>query len=196
MELFKSYIQRLAKEKNVHALIGVLKDSGWSTSKRLAAISALGEMSNLQAVEALIEALKDSDSRVRQTAAATLGQLGYTHAMESLVAADDTQSALLAVAQQDWDWAVSLGSAALVPLVSALTDNKYWVRQRAVTALGQLGDPRALEPLLAALGDRTSGIRQQAATALGQLGDPRALEPLLAALKDNGDRWVRYGATT
>ena len=76
MKLFKPNIQRLAKKKNVRALMKVLKDSGWDTSIRLAAVSALGEMSDLQAVEALIEALKDSDSGVRQAAAATLGQLG------------------------------------------------------------------------------------------------------------------------
>ena len=111
--------------------------SGWDTSIRLAAVSALGEMSDLQAVEALIEALKDSDSGVRQAAAATLGQLGYTRAVEPLV--DETQSALLAVAQQDWDRVVSLGSAALAPLVAALRDNKYWVRQQAAAALVSLG---------------------------------------------------------
>src|SRR2546427_8845803 len=87
MKLFKPNIQRLAKKKNVRALIKILKDPVWDTSIRSAAVSALGEMSNVQAVEELIEALKDSDSGVRQAAVAALGQLGYTRAMESLVTA-------------------------------------------------------------------------------------------------------------
>ncbi len=200
MKLFKPNIQRLAKKKNVRALIKVLKDSGWDTSILLAAVSALGEMSDLQAVEAL----KDSDSGVRQAAAATLGQLGYTRAVEPLLVAledngsrvreqaaaalvslgwrpvDETQSALLAVAQRDWDRAVSLGSAAVEPLVTAIRDNNSQVRVQAAEALGRLGDPRAVEPLIEVLKDIGSAVSQAAFRALRRIGDPRGVD----AIKD------------
>jgi HEAT repeat protein len=137
MKRSKPNIQRLAKMKNVRALMRVLKDSDWATSIRLAAVSALGEMSDLQAIKALIEALKDSDSGIRQAAAATLVQLGDARAVKPLIAAfrDD-----------DW-WVreraaaalVSLGSAALEPLVAALRDNDSGVRIEAAAALERLG---------------------------------------------------------
>jgi HEAT repeat protein len=214
MKRSKPNIQGLAKKKNVPALIKVLNDSDWDTSIRIAAVSALGEFSDLQAVEALIEALKDKDADVRQAAAATLGQLGYTRAVEPLVAAledntywvreqaavtlgqlgwqplDEIQSALLAVAKKDWNLAVSLGPAALAPLIAALRDTDSGVRDQAAAALGKLGDTRALEPLVAALRDTDSGVRVRVAAALGQLGDTRAVELLMAALEDN-EYWVR-----
>ena len=131
-------------------------------------------------------ALQDNDSEVRQQAVVALVSLGWQPV-------DETQSVLLAVAQQDWDRAVSLGSVALAPLVAALRDNDSGVRQQAAVALGRLGDPRALAPLVAALRDNDSGVRQQAAAALGWLGDPRAVKPLVAALEDN-KYWVRQQA--
>lgn len=67
------------------------------------------------------------------------------------------------------------------PLATALRDNVYDVRLRAVEALGKLGRP-ALQPLCSAL--RVRGLGQSAAKALGEIGDPRAIKPLCAALKD------------
>jgi len=39
---------------------------------------------------------------------------------------------------------------AVEPLVQALHDADYWVRQGAARALRHLGDPRAIEPLIQA----------------------------------------------
>ncbi len=58
------------------------------------------------------------------------------------------------------------------------------VRQKAATALGEIGDVRALQPLIAKLQGTDWEVRHFAAKALGQIGDKRALEPLLAVLKD------------
>jgi HEAT repeat protein len=104
----------------------------------------------------------------------------------------------------------------LEPLIEAL-DDKYWnVKQAAAKALGDLGDKRAIRPLVRALGeDQFAFTRLAAASALSKLGekkwesiikgdgedykrlgnsgDSRALEPLVKALKDK-DHNVRIKA--
>ena len=47
---------------------------------------------------------------------------------------------------------------AIEPLIAALKDQDWRVRQKAAWALGYLGDPRALAPLRRALGDRREGV--------------------------------------
>ncbi|MBP1929122.1 HEAT repeat protein [Methanolinea mesophila] len=44
------------------------------------------------------------------------------------------------------------------PVIAALQDEDWRVRQKAAWALGYLGDPRALKPLQRALGDRREGV--------------------------------------
>ena len=112
---------------------------------------------------------------------------------------------------------------AVDPLINALADDEYQVRQAAAEALGQLGDKRAVDPLIKALVDGhsdvrkaaaealgqlgdvavdpltkillddNSDIRRSAAEALGQLGDKRAVDPLINALADD-EYWVRQAA--
>ncbi|MCX5884510.1 MAG: HEAT repeat domain-containing protein [Proteobacteria bacterium] len=67
------------------------------------------------------------------------------------------------------------------PLIVALKDETYVVREAAAWALGGIKDIRAVEPLIAAL---NSVKRQPVAWALGEIKDIRAVEPLIAALKD------------
>jgi len=47
---------------------------------------------------------------------------------------------------------------AIEPLIAALKDEDWRVRQKTAWALGYLGDPRALTPLRRALGDRREGV--------------------------------------
>jgi HEAT repeat protein len=107
---------------------------------------------------------------------------------------------------------------ALDPLIAALEDEYWNVKQAAAKALGNLGDSRAIRPLIRALGeDKYAFARLAAASALSKLGekkweaivkgdsedyrrlgnseDHRALEPLVKALKDK-DRIVRKNAAS
>ncbi len=72
-------------------------------------------------------------------------------------------------------------------LLSKVKSGGNWerVREDAVKALGEIGDPRAVEPLIAELeaGYGYKVVQQAAAIALGKIGDPRAVEPLIAELK-------------
>ena len=125
MRLFKPNIQRLLKEKNVLALIRVLKDPRWDAVTgehiRIAAALALAEIGNRQAAtEPLIFALQDRKSgrEIRQAVAQALGKVGDPRAV--------------------------------CALKDALWDPSDVVRLAAMEALVRIGPP-AVEPLIVAL---------------------------------------------
>ena len=89
------------------------------------------------------------------------------------------------------DVLVTLGEAAVVPLIGALQDP---ARQHpACIALGQVRDARAVPALVHVLETGDSEGRALAARALGDIRDGRALEPLLQAASDS-DVTVRDAA--
>jgi hypothetical protein len=67
-------------------------------------------------------------------------------------------------------------------------------RERAVWALGRLGDARAVEPLIACQHDPDEQVRKCVLLALADLGDTRAVEPLIACLKDR--KWSHRRSAT
>jgi len=69
----------------------------------------------------------------------------------------------------------------------------WFVRQSAVTALGEIGDPQAVQSLIKTLEDENWAVRQSAAIALGKIGDPQAVQSLIKALSDRNSR-VRVSA--
>jgi len=79
------------------------------------------------------------------------------------------------------------GQAAVEPLLEALQDGQYVVRQVAALALGEIGDLRAVERLVEGLGDEYEAVRQAAAVSLGKLGAVEAIEPLLRAMRDESE---------
>lgn len=90
---------------------------------------------------------------------------------------------------------VEIGKPAVEPLIHALEDEDWLVRQEAAWALGKIGDTRAVDPLIQALKDKHEEVRQRAAMALGDIGDARAVGPLIQVLKDDEeDEDVRESA--
>ena len=145
---------QLGKALSLKPLLEMLAGPG--AEDRAAAAWALGvSLRPVEAVEPLVEALKDKHADVREMAARTLGDIGDRRAVPGLIDA----------------------------LAAAGADESYRVRQRVVEALGKLGDPRAVEPLLGVRepGDKTLGLL--VITALGRIGDRRAGPALIAALK-------------
>jgi len=151
-----------------------------------------GQKADPRAVNALMEALKDSDKEVRETAMHALVQLRDPRIFEPLTQAlkdsspDVRQQAVFGLGQLRDPRAVE-------PLMSVLHDSSADVRQQAVFALGQIRDPKAVDPLISALKDENADVREQAAFALGQIRNPKAVEPLVIALKD-GNADVRQQA--
>ena len=125
------------------------------------ALAALGAC----AVEALVEALRDPDWRVRSAAADVLGNMGHAAA------------------------------AATPHLSRCLQDEQMWVRRNAVEALGTIApsDENAVACLAGVLRDEDERVRRNAALALAKIGPPAssavdALNPLL----HDESRYVRF----
>ncbi len=77
---------------------------------------------------------------------------------------------------------LEVGRDAIAQLVPLLGDPDWWVRERAVEALGRSND-RSLVPRLVDLLTSDPALICITAAALGNLGDPEALAPLLQAFE-------------
>lgn len=82
MRLFRPNVKRMLKKRDVKGLIRAVNDE--ERGIRLAAIEALGQIGDLQAVEPLIAALQDDSWGVRSYAAAALGAIGDGRAVKPL----------------------------------------------------------------------------------------------------------------
>ena len=136
-----------------------------------------------RAVNALLEALKDTDKGVREMAMQALVRMRDPRMFDPLVAALKDSSA--DIREQA---AHGLGQLrdqrAIEPLAGALKDSNASVREQVVFALGQLRAVAAIDAIAIALRDSSPSVREQAAFALSQIRDKRAMEPLISALKD------------
>jgi len=147
-------------------------------------------------VDALIDGLSHKDAGVRARAAASLGEIRDTHAVEPLVGTlSDPNVMVLNAAVR------SLGLLADQRAVEPLLD--LWNRQDKITrtelawALGLIRDRRAAKPIMAALEESVSFAQKTGnwdmnswalrvyAGALGQIGDPQAI-PLLKKMLNAG----------
>jgi len=210
----------IGDRRAVEPLLANLKTA--SAEGRQGAAWALGNLRDNRAVEPLIEALKNGDSDVRHSAARSLGMIGDQRAIEPLTAAlQDSDGDVREIAAKALGWVKSRGGVgSLIKtsenqaeekpgappaqsknndhvefLLAALKDQDVYVRDDAITALGQIGDKRAVEPLIALLKDDNVYIRDNAISSLGKLGDQRAIEPLIAALQDP-NVYIRDNAIT
>jgi len=183
--------------EDVDSLIKDLKDE--NSTVRFEAVAALeaawayGWLNNTRSVEPLIQALNDTDWRVRAATAAVLGETYDTRVVEPLIQAlkGDSNSTVREEA------AASLGELkdprGVAPLIYALRDNNNDVRSEAAWALGMIGDTKAIDPLILALKDNYSLVRRNAAQSLGWINDTRAVDPLIQLL--NEEKFVQDAAT-
>lgn len=162
----------------VEPLIGILVDftlTNHDYGETEAAAKALGKIGDARAIEPLTAMLRAKTPAVRESA---------FKALEGLGAINDTQRAVRAVANHNWDEAVSLGSAAVEPLIGVFADNNAEVRKSAAEAILKLADEQAIKLLIRVLRDQNINARQTAAEVLGKLGDSRAFDPLILAFND------------
>lgn len=138
-------------------------------------------------VDALSQALGDSERGVRFWAAWALGKIKDPQAVEPLAhALGDTDKLVRRMAVKALG---EIGPSAFESLIRALRDQDKWVRRRAVEALGRMG-VLAVEPLIGVLDDPDAGVRRRAVEYLGKIKDSQTVEPLIRALRDQ-DKWVR-----
>lgn len=123
------YIHKLESQKNVKLLIRILKENGPLNAAR--ALGNIGE----QAIEPLIDVLKDDKWVVRTSAIYELGLIKDIRAVEPLIAA-----------LKDKDWVVRTSvlqalslikdTRAVEPMIAALNNDEEWsVRNSAAWAL-------------------------------------------------------------
>jgi HEAT repeat protein len=156
----------------VEPLIKVLKDD-----RDVAAAKALGEISDVRAVEPLIAFAKNLPTRNKvvtayeATAYEALGRIRDSRAMEPLIAAlygrdrDVREAATIALER--------IGTAAVEPLIKKLRG--LYGREVATIELERIGTA-AVEPLIAALMDEGSDVRQAAALALIEMYQSRKID--------------------
>ncbi|HIE32282.1 MAG TPA: hypothetical protein EYP67_07920 [Methanosarcinales archaeon] len=158
-------------------------------------VNKIPDSEKQQFLNVVISRLKDDDPAVRGNAAAALGSIGDSRAVEALkeVLLKDNalvrRSVILALGD--------IGDPRTVETLKiALKDEDVLVRENATWALRAIGDSRAVEALKEALlKDEDVSVRGNAAAALGDIGDPRAVEALKTALKGEGVS-MRLAATS
>ncbi|ADW71588.1 HEAT repeat domain-containing protein [Granulicella tundricola] len=144
------------------------------------------------AVPALIEALHDSNPKVRGGVAEALATLKDSAAVTPLLAAIHDPDA--AVRRSVVVALSSFHDSRTADTVMAETkDPDATVREVVVRLLDRMDDPRAFAALLAATHDPVRAVQLSAWGALGQSGDPRAVAPLIDALKSD-DAGIRANA--
>jgi HEAT repeat protein len=159
------------------------------------ALGHLGDHAPPTVLAPLLSLLNDPDLAVADTAAEAIGQIG---------AGTDTVSQLLTLVREGRTHSRRAAALALESLESplsydallrALGDEDADVRQRAIAALGEVGDRRAVPALMDRLAhDPTASVRTEAAYRLGLLGDVRALSILKSAREEDPSGSVRRWA--
>lgn len=155
---------------------------------RRGAVLALQQMGRT-AWPALKPRLSDPSFRVRLGAAQALEQSKWTPA-------DEREEFAFRFALEDWDAIVRMRKAAVPPLIGALRDPHFGIREEATRTLGRIGDVAAYPPLAALLTrDPEEEVRAAAAEALGRLEEPQAIPLLRGALHDRSHA-VRLAAAS
>jgi HEAT repeat protein len=192
-----------AVEPLIHAL--VYADS----SARPAIAQALGKIGDPRAVEPLINALANAYVQERQPFIWALGQTGTQPAVQALVsqlAIKDRgvrQAALKALETNGWVpvsaeekaryWiareklseCITLGSAAVDPLLGLLEWGNTSLEGEVLDVLGKIGDARAVMPLLNHIRTRDTKTFHGVVDALCEIGDGRVIRPLIERLYDD-----------
>jgi HEAT repeat protein len=139
----------------------------------------LGQIGSLQAVEALISALKDKNSRVRGGAAVALGKIRSSEALEVLIKALHDEEINVR-----WSAATALGKIGNLQAIEALIkalheEDETFIKQGLISSLDEIANPTAAEALIKALNDKASQVKTQAAQTLGKIGTLETLEKLI-----------------
>jgi HEAT repeat protein len=197
----------------------------WRATTRASAAADLGLIHSPDSIPALVSALEDSDTRVRQAAAWAIGQVGSADALAGLVRLLGDSSLTVSqrvqevLAERGREVAGAIlsyaaatarrrGRLAAIELVGWLritagadllllnmSDLDPEIRIKSVKAAAAIGDPRFLEPFHDLLQDHRWEVRCQAAKGLSLFGSPSSVPLLTSVLRDR-HWWVRFYAAT
>ncbi len=205
-------------EKQRLLKIVILKLEKGDNFERMKAAPALGKIGGANAVEPLIEALRDVDDVVSENAASALGEIGDKRAIEPLIktSKDADTNARVRMAAEDALGKIG-GEKAVGALIEVLgTENKtvldelldedyqethdvylkmYSAAKRINNKMLSSEKRQILNVVIAKLRVEDAFVRRNAAEALGRIGDENAVDPLKEALKEEyEDAGVRRNA--
>jgi HEAT repeat protein len=182
----------------VPVLVAGLQDRS-NAAVRARAAAALGAMrsQNAKALEALEDALADTDNEVRIEAAFALGTIGaQKSALKFLTALRDPEIKVRLVAAQAV-WLLGRHTQGVPVLIEALSGEDPDLRLNAVVALAKMGpDAReAVGALAKALHGRDAAVRAHAAEALYRVGpEAKSAVPSLCDALQSPDASLRVQA--
>jgi HEAT repeat protein len=169
-------------------LMEALRDSSWWFEREQAAADLLNAIKSMgpAAIEPLIQALGDREGTVRRYAAAVLGEMGDSRAIEELgMTLYDLHVEVGRVAAEAL---AKFGAPAVDILIEALSHPEAAVREHAVTALGKIQDVRVAPALIGVLRDPDRTVMKQTIFALGNLKDAQAGLALREIANSRADR--------
>lgn len=179
---------------SVERLSADITNPNWQT--RVAAITMLARLGDAKSTPLLVNALKDSDIRVRAEAARTIGVMGDQRAFEGLNGALKDASADVRI-----EATYALGrlkdARAIAPLSNLLNDRDARVSLAAAESLVRMQDARAVRVLVASLTDNDWHVRARAAQVLARVSADTPIEEAttqLARAVIDKDPIVRYYA--
>ncbi|HKP86382.1 MAG TPA: M1 family aminopeptidase [Blastocatellia bacterium] len=163
------------------------RDAFWGV--RIEAVRALAEMKNEAARPALLEAVKDKDSRIRREALRGLGLLKDPKLADLFIKMIRSDPSYFVIAEAARALGQSGSPLAYDALASALKLDSWQdtIRAGVLEGLVALKDPRSLTIGFKYAAPNTKPALRRAAFQLiasGGKGDGRAIETLLAATKD------------
>ncbi|MCK9581087.1 MAG: HEAT repeat domain-containing protein [Methanoregula sp.] len=195
------------KRSSVTALAGLLSDEYYGIRREAA--RALGAIGDPRAVPPLCNAIQDSDPEVCISVIEALVALhdrkavvlfvqtlqhpaynvrrAAAHALRDLKwsPASDSEKVQYLIASEDWQALTALGKKVIPPLVVALGDSYYSVRQGAADALRLMGTP-GKNALVLALKDENPTIRRTATDFLARISkDQQSAVRMTAAHEKN-----------
>lgn len=182
----------------IPALVDLLEAQRESAVERAHGAEALGAIghSDIQAVQALIQALKDQKLQVREAAASALGAIRHKTAVPPLI--DAARDKVTQVRQAA---ATALGeigdNRAFATLIRLTRDHHESVRVAAIRALGMLKTDKAEEALTQiafSLRDPKPRVREAAAWTLARIGNRDAVNPLMETARNDDEPQVRRAA--
>jgi HEAT repeat protein len=176
----------------IRALESILSGGGYNL--QVAAVEALGSISDERVFKSLVRALRSTDHTVCIAAIAALSNTGGPRTVDELTPMLKHKDHRVRVAAIE-SLAMLDAPRIAQSLCNLLKDAMWDVRCAAAEGLAKAKDPQAVDGLVAILEDKYADVRSAAAASLGRLGDARAIGPLVLALKDT-ETSVRKAAAT
>ena len=173
-------LQNKADERIINSLAG----KSWRI--RMYSVKILGEIGDLNTIEAVYELMEDEHGSVRKAAIDALINFKSDKVIEK--AKSSLKNSNWKIRRAGVKLLIRVGSKdSINSLISCLDDEDVYIKSWAAMALGKIKDIDSIEPFIQLLKENDDKIRLSAVRALGEIGNKDAIKPLAEILGD--DNW-------